>query len=219
MTELVDRPEVLRQRIGSVQKFLAAGAGINPEAIQWRVAASTVHLGLIARLLAPALASAVLTDRTPDLRLTEFFWQPTLGGPYPLSVAESPLSPLELDVGVDSHQVADDLSRWITTGPIEQLTRTMSAAGGVSEKVLRGNIASALHSAAQQIVPAQPDLADRTTALLDTVADHQSLRGTGRVLPSGSFRRNSCCLIYRAMPPMPEAGGRMVCGDCVLTAD
>lgn len=224
MTELLDHPELLQQRIESVRWSLAAGADVASGAIQWRVAASTVHFGLVARLLAPVLATTVLTDQGLQTSLTDLFWQPAGGGPYPLSLPEplsatEPLSTTQPDSEDTDDRVAADFPRWLATGPIEQLTRAMLAAGGISEKVLRGNVASAVHTAAQQVATARPDLRDRTTALLDTVAQQPPLRGTGRLLPSGGFRRNSCCLIYRAMRPAPGGTGRAVCGDCVLAAD
>lgn len=219
MTELVDEPQLLQRRIASLREVLATGVGIAPDELEWRVAASTVHLGLIARLIAPTLAVAVLTDRAPASALSEYFWQPALGGAYPLSIPRPPSQLLDVDGDAGAGQVAADLSTWITTGPVEQLTRAVRAAGGVSEKVLRGNVASALHSAAEQIDTNRPDLSGRAAALLDTVTSDPTLRGTGRILPSGLFRRNSCCLIYRAVRPVLVGAGRAVCGDCILTAD
>lgn len=218
MAELLDHPEPLQERIESVRRLLAAGAGIAPGAIQWRVAASTVHLGLVARLLAPALATAVLTGRGPQSGLTEMFWQPAVGGPFPLSLP-APLPTAEPDCETGDDRESAHLLTWLTTGPIGQLTHAMLGAGAVSEKVLQGNVASAVHSAAQQIGVARPDLGDRTTALLRTVTHHPPLRGTGRHLPSGQFQRHSCCLIYRALGPTSSGAERVVCGDCVLAAD
>ena len=56
--------------------------------IEPRVAASAVHLGLAARLTAPALGAAVLR-RPLDLRPGGLWWQDVLGGPVPLSVPAS----------------------------------------------------------------------------------------------------------------------------------
>ena len=168
-----------------------------------------MHLGLIARLIAPALAFSVLSDRMVDWGLADIFWQPALGGPYPLSIPES-------DGGPSGRRLAADMSMWLATGPFEQLTRAMRTAGGVPEKVLRGNVGSALHGAAEQMMIARPDLSGRTTALVNTLSQWPPLRGTGRVLPSERFQRNSCCLIYRAVRPIPSGVARAVCGDCVL---
>ena len=218
MTELVDHPEVLGQRIEAVRQILAAGAGGPPEDIEWRVAASTVHLGLVARLIAPAMALSALTDSDPVAGLADIFWQPVLGGPYPLSLPQSLRFPTEPADGSSGSRVAPDLTTWIVAGPIEQLTQAVGKAGSISDHVLRGNVASAVHSAAQQIVDFQAELAGRTTALVDSIDSRPSLQGTGRVVASGRYRRNSCCLIYRAVRPVPSGAGRAVCGDCVLAA-
>jgi hypothetical protein len=52
-----------------------------------------VHLGIVARLVAPALGAAVLGYRA-DMPLTGLWWPGEAGGPVPLSVPE--LKPLPL---------------------------------------------------------------------------------------------------------------------------
>jgi ferric iron reductase protein FhuF len=69
----------------------------------------------------------------------------------------------------------------------------------VSNQILWGNVASALHGAAALI--------GEHTAV-DQLMSRPPLRGTGSII-DGQFRRRTCCLIYRAAP------GRF-CGDCVL---
>jgi hypothetical protein len=56
MSELVDAPRILRDRVAAVRARLAATGGQAPEAVELRVAASVTHLGLLARLVSPALA-------------------------------------------------------------------------------------------------------------------------------------------------------------------
>ena len=213
MTELVERPELLRQQIDAVRSVLAARAGLPPAGMEWRVAASTVHLGLVARLVAPALGVAVLTGRVPAWTFSDTCWQPAPGGPYPLSVPSPVLGPMG---GAGGTRSAAAVSTWIATGPVAQLTGAIRAAGSISDRVLAGNIASALCSAAEQIATARPDLGADIVALVDLAGDRSPLAGTGRILPSGRFRRNSCCLIYRAAPAGTD---RVVCTDCVLAAD
>ena len=80
-------PAGLRERVGLVRGALAARAGCAPSGIELRVAASVTQLGLVARIIAPALA-AQTTGHPLDLRLSGLWWQDTAGGPVPLSVPE-----------------------------------------------------------------------------------------------------------------------------------
>jgi hypothetical protein len=54
------------------------------------VAASVTHLGLIARLLAPAVGAITLGPTPISLSLDDLWWQNDVGGPYPLSVTAGP---------------------------------------------------------------------------------------------------------------------------------
>jgi len=179
MRELVDDPAVLAARVRAVGTRLAAGRPVEP-----RVAASVTHLGLVARLVSPGLAAAVTDGVVPDLDLRHTWWQPVVGGAFPLSVADSA-------AGLD--QLLD--------GPIRTLV-VATRPFGVSDQILWGNVASALHGAAGMI-------GARADAVLDELMSRPPLRGTGTTI-DGRFRRRTCCLIYRAAP------GRAVCGDCVL---
>jgi hypothetical protein len=195
MSELVENPDVLLERAVRVQ--LAGGRA--PDAVESRVAASVTHLGLVARLISPALGVAVTHGRLHDLDLSDVWWQPVLGGPFPLSVS------------VMSARPAEDLPSTLLDGPIRDLveaTRLLS----VSTRVLWGNVASAVNGAASMIAAARPALAERSLAIASALLDQPPLRDTSITTPGGAFRRRSCCLIYRAAP---DAAGP-VCGDCVL---
>lgn len=184
MAELIGDPDALTARVHKVRSALMGNG--EPEI---RVAASVAHLGLVARLIAPMIGSAAL-GAPVTWSLADVAWQDQLGGPYPLSVSTEPVG------GAPA---------------VEVLTEAFERFG-VGRKVLWGNVGSAANSATQQIVRARSDLATQAREAADAVlADH---RVDGGVLRSGpSFRRNSCCLIYRL------AGGRAACcGDCVLTA-
>jgi hypothetical protein len=181
MRELVDDPAALADRVHAVRTHLAAGQPV--DTVEQRVAASVTHLGLIARLVSPALAAAAQNSPIPDLDLRHTWWQPTLGGAFPLSVANTTAT---LDQLLD--------------GPIRTLvavTRKFS----VSEQILWGNVASALHGAAAMI-------GERADAAVDQLMSRPPLDNTGST-KDGRFRRRTCCLIYRAAPGT-------VCGDCVL---
>jgi hypothetical protein len=206
ISELVTDPAVLRDRVRAVREYLAAGGGQAPDAVEARVAASVTHLGLVARLVSPALAVAVGDGALLDLDPHHTWWQPTIGGAFPLSVAEHSAGPVEPD------QLVQRLAERLLDGPVRTINAVV-APMSVSGHVLWGNVASAVHGAASMIATGRPSWARRATAIAARLLDLPPLRGTGDVV-AGRFRRRSCCLIYRAAP------GRTgpVCGDCVLTS-
>ncbi|WP_045299692.1 (2Fe-2S)-binding protein [Saccharothrix sp. ST-888] len=207
MGELVTDASVLADRIEAVRAFLAAGGGQAADAVETRVAASVVHLGLAARILSPALALAVLDGCAGPLTLAGLRWQPQLGSAFPLSRARDTVT---RSLGTEA-DVADALGSGLFDGAIAELA-TATAAFGVSEHILRGNAASGLNGAATVLAAARPEHAPRVRAVLARVLRHPALAGAGAVV-DGSFRRRSCCLIYRAAPGRAGA----LCGDCVLT--
>ncbi|HJP78764.1 MAG TPA: (2Fe-2S)-binding protein [Pseudonocardiaceae bacterium] len=187
--ELLDEPGRLAERVSAIQAYLAAGGGRPAR----RVAESVTQLGLVARLVSPTLAMAVSTGEFPALELDDVWWQPELGGTFPLS----------------AHYRDGGSADALVDGPLWTLT---SAFAG-SDKVLSGNVASAINGAATMIATARPDLAARAHALADELLATPRLRATSVRGPDGRFRRRSCCLIYLAAPTPSRAA---VCGDCVL---
>ncbi|MGV9710497.1 (2Fe-2S)-binding protein [Gordonia sp. NPDC003424] len=177
-------------RVRAVRAALAPGApsGLVDE----RVAASVAHLGLVARIIAPWVASVALGDKPISRRVDDLWWQDRLGGPYPLSVTVT----VEPDPWDESAIVV--------------LTETVASVFGVSGHVLWGNVASAANSAARLIAVARGDLSARAHAAADTILAEPEVE-SGDLRSGPDFRRRSCCLIYRV------SGDRTaVCGDCVL---
>jgi iron complex transport system ATP-binding protein len=91
---------------------------------------------------------------------------------------------------------------------LTSLTAALRRLGPISEKVLRGNVASTLLGAARVF--------DRDATpgpgwqLARRLCDDERLSGAICFDTSG-YRRTSCCLYYR----IPGGG---LCGDCVLTS-
>ena len=83
LRELTRQPGPLLARIEQVRGALADRAHRPVDDIPVRVAASVTHLGLIARLIAPALAAAACPHHL-DMSLDGLWWQDTIGGPIPL---------------------------------------------------------------------------------------------------------------------------------------
>ncbi|WP_328997933.1 (2Fe-2S)-binding protein [Kribbella sp. NBC_00709] len=209
MSELVDDPSVLQDRVTQTQAYLAAAGDQSPEDIEVRVAASITHLGLVARLISPALALATLDAGIPSVTLEQVRWQPVLGGAFPLSLPDSPYS---LQAAAPQ-QLADRLSADLFRGPIPALAKATEPFA-VSAHILRGNTASAINGAATALANAAPHLAERAAHLASLLLSTPPLRDTHTTFPdTGRFRRRSCCLIYRAAP---DHNGPL-CGDCALT--
>ncbi|WP_241777721.1 hypothetical protein [Streptomyces sp. CT34] len=120
MSELVRNPEPLLDRATAVRTFLAAGSGRPPEAVELRVAAPVTHLGLVARLISPALA-ATLHDFRLSLPLANAHLQSSLGGAFPLSLPQDALTAIGPTSPPASSRTADDLLE----GPIQELVRAV----------------------------------------------------------------------------------------------
>jgi hypothetical protein len=193
------QPSGLRARIGAVRGALAARAGRPASGIELRVAASVTQLGLVARVVAPALA-AQAAQHPLDLRPSGLWGQDAPGGPLPLSVPEPAAAPGR----------ARDAMVLLLDEVITPITVTTGALAPVSSRVLWGNVASAVNGAASQIAVARPGLAAAAWATAATFFRHPRL-GTEPSPPGPLFRRSSCCLIYRLAP-----GTGSICGDCVL---
>lgn len=196
----------LRERIASVRAALASRNGLAVDAVEPRVAASTVHLGMAARLASPALG-AVALGCPLDLRPGGLWWQQASGGPVPLSVPAP-------DPGASSDGADPAPGEWLGVLLGEVLAPATAAIARlvpVSGRVLWGNVASAVNAAARQLAGQRPELAAGAwQAAAGLFAS--PLLDTERQPPGPAFRRSSCCLFYRAAP-----GGRAdVCGDCVL---
>jgi hypothetical protein len=196
------QPPGLGARVGLVRGALAARAGCPPSGIELRVAVSVTQLGVVARVIAPALAAQ--TGQHPlDLRLSGLWWQDTAVGPVPLAVPE----PARVPVGPSRSEAIATLLDEV----VAPITVTAAALAPVSPRVLWGNVASAVNGAARQVVAARPELATAAWAAAASFFRDPRL-STEPGPPGPSFRRSSCCLIYRLAP----GTGGPVCGDCVL---
>jgi hypothetical protein len=218
--ELASPSGALRDRVAAVRATLAARGDRAAADIEPRVAASTVHLGLVARLIAPGLGAAVLGGRL-DLRPGGLWWQDVVGGPAPLSV------PVSGPAGEWDRLLMDEL--------VAPVTAAIALLAPVSGRVLWGNVASAVNAAAAGVARQRPDLAAAAWQAAGQLFGNRRLEAE-RHPPGPAFRRSSCCLFYRLAlsdqeaPSYPQAPARprsparprvqvdpsAVCGDCVL---
>ena len=193
MTALINDDGALAARVDAVRTALAQRAGRQPADIETKVAASVAHLGLIARLLAPAMGATALGHPQASLSVDDLWWQNELGGPYPLSI--TPGSRTEVPGAAPA---------------VEAITAAIAERYAVSRRVLWGNVGSVSNSAAQQISTARPDLRVAAHAAADPILADRRI--DGGVLRAGPlFRRRSCCLIHRIANDRAQ-----ICGDCVL---
>ncbi|BCJ30148.1 (2Fe-2S)-binding protein [Actinocatenispora sera] len=208
MRELVDDPATLADRVARVRVALATAAGREAGEVEERVAVSVAQLGLVARLVAPALALAVGTGAVVSLSLSRLYWEPTLGGPFPLALPNpAPVSPRPAEL-------AGEFRRAVLDAAVRDL---VVAAGRwpLSVRIRWGNVASALGGAAGMLAAGRPELAGTTRTLLSALLRAEPLRGAASLDGAGRLHRRSCCLIYRtAGAARPEN----LCGDCVLAA-
>jgi hypothetical protein len=212
MSALVQDPAALSGRVLAVRGLLAAAGGQDPEAVEIRVAASVTHLGLAARLLSPALAAAVLYGLLLTPALRDIRWQPVTGGPIPMSVSLLALrEPGRSGMPSTPQQLTSRLSHELLNGSLRELSEAMGPFS-VSPHIMRGNTASAVNGATTMITAARPHLAKHARTITSLLLDHPLLRNAGTATAAGTFRRRSCCLIYRAAPDHRGA----LCGDCVL---
>jgi FhuF 2Fe-2S C-terminal domain len=207
---LVDDPEQLRERVATTRRLLAQRCELDPETIEERAAASIYFLGLAARLVSPALGSAVVTGAVPQLALSDVWWQPVAGGPIPIALTNGLLRE-----ATSPDLLADLLYDDVVATTVTPLAAVVQREFHLSPQVVWGNVASAIAGAAKMIGVARPDLASQAAQLADRLLSRGLLSGTGRfvqpdpALPERHFVRNNCCLFYR----LPGGG---LCADCVL---
>lgn len=197
------RPAGVRQRIDQVRGALATTARCEIGEVPMRVAASVAHLGLAARLISPQLGARIAGVGGLRLAPEETWWQPVIGGPVPLSVAD------------DAHVFGSPDAALAVEGVVRTLTELFEAES-VSPRVLWGNVASAVNGAYNAIVSVRPDLADAAQSSVHTALEHPFLRGMSSNRLGPGFRRTNCCLIYRLGSAGTDRSARQICGDCVL---
>jgi hypothetical protein len=210
MADLLD-PEIVAERVAAGRQVIMRMSGLGADDIGERVVASTIFLGLAARLLSPLLAAAALTGVAPLAEPGRLWWRPVEGGPIP--IAYDPLGPAPGDA-------ARALTRTAIEGLVGPILDVFRARFVLSPQVLWGNVASALGGAAGMIADhaQDPAAAERAAAVVAGMLATKPLMGMATLHRPEPARarwflvRRNCCLYYR----IPGGG---TCGDCVLTPD
>lgn len=167
-------------------------------AAEQRVAASTFFLGFAARLWSIGVGAVAGHQLLPDLNAKQLLFRESDGQ-------------IHLHIGHPVCWQGDDLEPQLADMVLERHLEPLSVAlrrlGPISDKLLRGNAASALLGAAQVFDPGAT--AGRGWKLAHRLCSDKRL--SDAILFTGdSYRRTSCCLYYRA-------SGGSLCGDCVLS--
>jgi iron complex transport system ATP-binding protein len=167
------------------------------DAAEQRVAASTFYLGFAARLWSIGLGALAAHRLLPDLDTEYLLFQESDGQirlhiEHPVALHGVDLEPRLADMVLDGH--------------LAPLSVALHRLGPISEKLLRGNAASALLGAAR--VFDGNGTTGRGWQLARRLCADERLSDTIRFNNVG-YRRTSCCLYYRA----PRGG---LCGDCSL---
>jgi ferric iron reductase protein FhuF len=190
--------------VGATRQDLAQRPRSRLSSIEVRVAASIHSLDDAARLVSPALATAVLADTIPVLTPRNTWCRPRRSGALTVGItavrAEEPRR--------DADAAARQLRTLVLQPLIVPLARAYRQRFGLADLLMWGNVASAVVGAAGQLTERCPPVGTRLEGIVAALLGAPPLAGSVRRLPP-DFLRNSCCLYYR----LPDGG---LCGDCVL---
>lgn len=200
--DLTDDATVTRARIDAIRAGIADRGRLPLEAVPPRAAASLAHLGLVSRLFSPSLGAALLGGVVPDL--DGLHWRDVLG-PVPLTLPDARGSAVDPS---DPTAVVTALRAQLSEGPVARLGEAIGAVGGVSSRVLSGNVASAVAGSVRMLAAASAAHAGIAHEVAQQLIAQPPLTGTG-AFSGTAFRRSTCCLYYQ----VPGGG---YCGDCVL---
>lgn len=192
--------DTIGSRSAQLAQSLTRGSRVDVAQVDARVADSVLQLGLVARLVSPWLGLAALGVRVP-VEVADLRWIPSAGSSFELAVDSAIL---ESDPMPAPAEWAAVLTQGLLTPVVEAVTG--------SPLVLWGNVTSAINGAVSASGATRPDLiADIREAALQLMGSLPVAAYTGQV-GQRTFRRSSCCLLYRVGTGPAEA----MCGDCVL---
>lgn len=196
--------DVVAGHIDRTRDAIAASVGCPPERIPRRMAASSLQLGVAARLLSPVIGGALCFGAVPVLDHRSLRWIPADGHAPQFTVPDPAWQ------AVDAQTAAQVIVESVLT-VLTELGARLNALVSLSARIALGNLTSAANGAVTVLALSRPAQEAPGRALVRALLSTESLRGTGGFV-DGRFRRQSCCLYYQA----PQAG---LCGDCVLIPD
>jgi ferric iron reductase protein FhuF len=208
MAELVEQSEVLATRIQRVRRALAHASARPVKDIDPQAAASLTQLGLVARVVAVAIAVMTVSGRALDARLEKLWWQDVLGGGFPLSLAMPRSRSKDEGYRDTPNQVRQSVRRLLDDALVP-ISRAVAVAVPIPSSVLWGNVASAVNSAWEAMARRLPDEARHGQWIAEALLSDGRLGAEWQGL-GPEFRRSSCCLLIRTLPEYAHG----VCADC-----
>lgn len=194
--------ETLTGHVDRTRTAMAVSAGCPVKRVPVRVAASSFQLSVAARLLSPAIGSALCLGVVPVLDLDSVRWGPSTGHTPRFAVAGPNW------VQVTTEHAAAGVIAMSAVAALTVLGTRLDALLSLSSQITLGNLSSAANGAVTVLAMSRPALRTPGRALVRALLDTAPLSGTG-FFAGDQFHRRSCCLYYRA----PRSG---LCGDCVL---
>jgi ferric iron reductase protein FhuF len=197
-------PATLSGFVDRMRAAMAVSMRCAAQDIPLRVAASSFHSGVAARLLSPAIGAAVTAGVVPELSAESVVWQNTdhhfpqfgcTGGEW-----------LQARTAAEA---ARAIVFSVVREVLDPLSIALRATVALSPTVMSGNVVSAANGAVTVLAMSRPHEEARGRALIRALVETEQLGGTAG-FEHGRFVRRSCCLFYLA-----PVGG--LCGDCVLT--
>ncbi|MCF6385742.1 (2Fe-2S)-binding protein [Mycobacterium sp. MBM] len=194
--------ESVTRFVDATRTAIATSVRIPGDRVEARVAASSFHLGVAARLLSPMIAGALCHRAIPVLTADNlFFTAPDHAPVFAVADVDMRSAP---DTASAAHTISAALAELFD--PLHVSLRNVAA---LSAHVSTGNLASAANGAVTVLAMTRPDVEPAGRALIAALLAEAPLAGAGRI-EHQTFTRRSCCLFYK----VPGAG---LCGDCVIT--
>lgn len=195
--------DTLREFTERTRSALAASSGCAIGSIPPRMAASSFHLAVSARLLSPVIGAATCESKVPMLTHESTLWAPTAGH-CPDFGARS----VACIATTTPQGAATAIAESVIEELLAPLGSALKAATGLSEKIIEGNVISSANGAVTVLAMRRPDREQRGRTLIEALLNTRYLSGTGH-FANKKFTRHSCCLFYTG----PHGG---LCGDCIL---
>lgn len=194
--------EVVPRFVDATRAAIAASVRLPVHTVEARVAASSFHLGVAARLLSPIIAAALCRQAIPVLTPENLFFHAEGHAPV-FSVGD-----VDMRAALDTDSAARAISALLPE-LFEPLNLALRRAAALSPQVSAGNVASAANGAVTVLAMTQPHVEPAGRKLIGALLAEAPLANAGR-LDHHIFTRRSCCLFYK----VPGAG---LCGDCVIS--
>lgn len=195
----------VREFVDRTRSAIAESRKCDRSDIPVRLAASAFQLGVVARLLSPAIGAAASLGEVPMLTAGSVKWR-TNEDHIPMFGFDQ----LDWVPAATPTLAAAAISASLLGTVVAPLNDTLRSAVSLSKHVSWGNTISAANGAVTVMALSRPEHERSGRAVVAALLATEYLARTGD-FTRDAFVRRSCCLFYLA----PQSG---FCQDCVLTA-